>query len=178
MSYTPLPYTQNHSDNFLPKFLTVWYMFRSWPGGCPSWLRPFGHLQIPDAGTQYQNQIYDHNSNTNVSNGIHLVELVHVAVFNFSYVLYNLNCDKSCQNTTVLSIILKYMWRSKRPSSGLTLVVTWCTSSLTFNNCTLCPHCIYVFCIYLRKNSVLCHLQHKLIGFYNWDEKCLQRGTD
>jgi len=24
----------------------------------------------------------------------------------------------------------------------------------------------------------LCHLQHKLIGFYNTDEKCLQRGTD
>jgi hypothetical protein len=24
----------------------------------------------------------------------------------------------------------------------------------------------------------LCHLQHKLIGFYNRDEKCLQRGTD
>jgi len=22
------------------------------------------------------------------------------------------------------------------------------------------------------------HLQHKLIGFYNPDEKCLQRGTD
>jgi len=21
-------------------------------------------------------------------------------------------------------------------------------------------------------------LQYKLIGFYNWDEKCLQRGTD
>ena len=37
---------------------------------------------------------------------------------------------------------------------------------------------IYVFCIYLRTNSDLCHLQHKLIGFYNWDEKCLQRGTD
>ena len=31
---------------------------------------------------------------------------------------------------------------------------------------------------YLRTNSDLCHLQHKLIGFYNWDEKCLQRGTD
>ena len=30
-----------------------------------------------------------------------------------------------------------------------------------------CPHCIYVFCIYLRTNSDLCHLQHKLIGFYN-----------
>jgi len=24
----------------------------------------------------------------------------------------------------------------------------------------------------------LCHLQHKLIGFYNRDEKCLQLGTD
>ena len=45
-------------------------------------------------------------------------------------------------------------------------------------NCTLCPHCIYVFCIYLRTNSDLCHLQYKLIGFYNRDEKCLQRGTD
>ena len=40
------------------------------------------------------------------------------------------------------------------------------------------PHCVYVFCIYLRTNSDLCHLQHKLIGFYNRDKKCLQRGTD
>ena len=32
--------------------------------------------------------------------------------------------------------------------------------------------------IYLRTNSDLCHLQHKLIGFYNPDEMCLQRGTD
>ena len=58
------------------------------------------------------------------------------------------------------------------------LPVTWCANSLTFNNCKLCPHCIYVFYIYLRTNSDLCHLQHKLIGFYNRDEKCLQRGTD
>ena len=29
-----------------------------------------------------------------------------------------------------------------------------------------------------RTNSDLCHLQHKLIGFYNRDEKCLQRGRD
>jgi hypothetical protein len=28
-------------------------------------------------------------------------------------------------------------------------------------------HCIYVFCIYLRTNSDLCLLQHKLFGFYN-----------
>ena len=38
--------------------------------------------------------------------------------------------------------------------------------------------CIYVFCIYLRTNSDLCHLYHKLIGFYNRDEKCLLRGTN
>jgi hypothetical protein len=31
---------------------------------------------------------------------------------------------------------------------------------------------------YLRTNSELCHLQHKLIGFYNRGGKCLQRGTD
>ena len=37
---------------------------------------------------------------------------------------------------------------------------------------------LYLFCIYPRTNSDLCHLQHKLIGFYNPDEKCLQRGTD
>jgi hypothetical protein len=30
---------------------------------------------------------------------------------------------------------------------------------------------------YLRTNSDFCHLQQKLIGFYNPDEKCLQRGT-
>jgi len=37
---------------------------------------------------------------------------------------------------------------------------------------------VFMFCIYLRTNSDLCHLEHKLIGFYNRDEKCLQRGTD
>jgi hypothetical protein len=51
-------------------------------------------------------------------------------------------------------------------------------TGLTFNNCTLCPHCIYVCCIYLRKNSDLCHLHHKLIGVYNRDENSLLRGTD
>jgi len=30
----------------------------------------------------------------------------------------------------------------------------------------------------LRTNSDLCQLQHKLIGFYNRNEKSLQRGTD
>jgi hypothetical protein len=39
-------------------------------------------------------------------------------------------------------------------------------------------HCIYVFCIYLRTNSDLCHLHHKLIGFYNRDENWFLRGTN
>ena len=33
--------------------------------------------------------------------------------------------------------------------------------------------------LYLSENKQdLCHLQHKLIGFYNRDEKCLLRGTN
>jgi hypothetical protein len=52
------------------------------------------------------------------------------------------------------------------------------STSLTFNNCTFCSQFICVFCIYLKTNSDLCHFHHKLIGFYNRDEKCLQRGTD
>jgi hypothetical protein len=39
-------------------------------------------------------------------------------------------------------------------------------------------HCIYVFCVDLRTNSHYLPLQHSLTGFYNRDEKCLQRGTD
>ena len=48
-------------------------------------------------------------------------------------------------------------------------------TGLKLNNCTLFPHCINAFCIYLRTNSDLCHLQPKLIGFCNRDEKCLER---
>jgi len=33
------------------------------------------------------------------------------------------------------------------------------------------------FCIYLTTNSDCCHLQHKLIGFYNWDN-CLLWGAN
>jgi len=39
---------------------------------------------------------------------------------------------------------------------------------------------LYLCVLYLseKKNSDLCHLQHKLIGFYNRGGKCLQRGTE
>ena len=40
------------------------------------------------------------------------------------------------------------------------------------------PKLYLCVCICLRTNSDLCHLQHKLVGFYKRDEKCLQRGTD
>jgi len=76
----------------------------------------------------------------------------------------------SCWNLFVMQ------WHNMDVQSSA--LFTWCTNSLTFNNCTLCTHCIYVFCIDLRTNIDLCHLQHKLLGFYNRDEKCLQRGTD
>ena len=35
-----------------------------------------------------------------------------------------------------------------------------------------------MFCIYLRTNSDLCHLHHKLTSFYNRVWKCLQRCTN
>jgi hypothetical protein len=38
---------------------------------------------------------------------------------------------------------------------------------------------MYLCVLYLSQNKQrLVPLQHKLIGFYNRDEKCLQRGTD
>jgi len=43
-------------------------------------------------------------------------------------------------------------------------------TSLTFKDWTLCPHYIYVFCIYPRTKSDLGHLHYKLIGFYSRDE--------
>jgi len=51
-------------------------------------------------------------------------------------------------------------------------------TGLTFNICTLCPHCIYVYCINPRNNNDLSHLQRKLVDFYNRDENGLLRGTD
>jgi hypothetical protein len=42
-----------------------------------------------------------------------------------------------------------------------------------FNNCTLCPHCICVFCVCVRTNSDLCHLhKKKVIGFIT-EMKCV-----
>ena len=37
---------------------------------------------------------------------------------------------------------------------------------------------MFLCILYLSENRDLCRFQHKLIGFYNQDEKCLQSGTD
>ena len=92
-----------------------------------------------------------------------------------------------CPFTIILKLVLMgFVWEYGCPSEFL-LTVTLnllkptghvMHQHFTFNNCTFCPHCIYLFCIYLRTNSDLCHLQHKVFGFYNRDEKCLLRGTN
>jgi hypothetical protein len=47
-----------------------------------------------------------------------------------------------------------------------------------YNKCTLCPHYIYVF-VFVWEQTATCAIYIKqLIGFYNRDEKCLQRGTN
>ena len=72
----------------------------------------------------------------------------------------------SISNWQCLNNLFKAYWLRDAPTS------------LTFKNRTLCPHRIYVFCSYMRTNSDVCLLHHKLIGFYNRDEKCLLRGTN
>jgi hypothetical protein len=72
----------------------------------------------------------------------------------------------------------KYRRTCTGTSTFKPLLVTWCTNKCNIQQFTLWPCCIYMFCIYLRTNCDLCHLHHKLIGFYNRDKKCLQRCTD
>jgi hypothetical protein len=37
---------------------------------------------------------------------------------------------------------------------------------------------LYMFCIYLRTNSDFCPIQHRVIAFYNREEKGLLCGTN
>jgi hypothetical protein len=75
--------------------------------------------------------------------------------------------------------VLASQYRSRSaPLVNLLKPTDYGMKQVEYFNCTLCPHCICVFCGCLRTNSDLCHLQYKLIGFYNRNGKCLQRGTD
>jgi hypothetical protein len=51
-------------------------------------------------------------------------------------------------------------------------------TGLKFKNFAFCHNVFVRFFIYMRTNSYVCPIQHTLIGFYNRDEKSLQRGTD
>ena len=83
-----------------------------------------------------------------------------------------------CTSSLTLILLTWTIWRAPTNAIKWRMGFNSAFKGLTFNNCTFSPHCIYVFCIYLRKNSDLCHLYHKLIGFYNRDENCLLRGTN
>jgi hypothetical protein len=61
----------------------------------------------------------------------------------------------------------------------LSLHLTCCAKKFNIQKLYSVPtQRIYVFCIYLRTPSDLCHVHHKLIGFYNRVEKCLLRSTN
>jgi len=55
----------------------------------------------------------------------------------------------------------------------------WCTNRFNIQQ-LYALYTLYLCVLYLpeKKNSDLCHLHLKLNGFYNRDEKCLQRRTD
>jgi hypothetical protein len=57
-------------------------------------------------------------------------------------------------------------------------MVTGCTYKLNILTIVRSFLTVFMFFICLRTNSGLCHLHKKFIGFYNREEKCLQRGTD
>jgi hypothetical protein len=79
----------------------------------------------------------------------------------------------------------------ENPSSGSTTVPCWRkdgrtdtkpivafpTSANAPNNCTFCPNCICVLCIYLGINSNFCAYNINWLVFINRNEKCLLCGT-
>jgi len=70
--------------------------------------------------------------------------------------LHNEPSDK-----TLVSYVLHWRPTVGRSNRVPNSVVTICTTSLTFNNLTFCPHsCIYVFCVDLRTNSHYFPTQH------------------
>jgi hypothetical protein len=55
-------------------------------------------------------------------------------------------------------------------------VVTICTTSLTLNNSTFCPHSIFMCFVWISEQRLF-HCT-ALTGFCNRDGECLLRGTD
>ena len=75
-------------------------------------------------------------------------------------------CGQNEYNLTlncVVYIITSVLYRLQKPTLCQLIALSpfkayWsreAPTGLTFNNCTLCPHCIYVLCIYLKTSSDL-----------------------
>jgi hypothetical protein len=84
-----------------------------------------------------------------------------------------------------VSLVARFAVMQQSPVAQLTavcvravLILLRVPAAATYRNSVFCPHCIYVFCIYLRQNSDLCPIRHTRIGFYNQDENFLQRGAN
>jgi hypothetical protein len=89
------------------------------------------------------------------------------------------HCDVRRMGTlTRVVLLVNFALRVGVTFNLLKPTLAWCTNRFNIQEFYILPHCICVFCIYLRINSDFCPIQHKLIGFYNRDEKCLLRGTN
>jgi hypothetical protein len=54
-----------------------------------------------------------------------------------------------------------------------------CINKLNILTTVLSAHTVFMFFVFVCKQTATCASYiKKLIGFYNRDEKCLQRGTD
>jgi len=93
---------------------------------------------------------------------------------------YNISVRKQSLPTLMKNNGILFSFSSFNPTSSLTfpsLLVTWYTNRFNIQQLYALPT-LYLGILYLSQNGDLCHLHHKLNGFYNRDEKCLLRGTD
>ena len=82
----------------------------------------------------------------------------------------------------VLSVTRFLNAKGERPAEIhkqiVAVAVTVFTTSINIKNTTFFPKNIYIFCTFLRKIFEVFPNEPSTAGFYNPDEKCLQRGTD
>jgi hypothetical protein len=87
--------------------------------------------------------------------------------FKICIALYEISDDDDNNNNKMIMIIIIYYRRR------LTFWLHDASTSITFNNCTFCPHFIYVLC-----KQRLMPLTAWTDRFYNRDEKFLLCDTD
>jgi hypothetical protein len=158
--------------------VAVFILFRPMPRYCPLVSRAASFSIL----SMWQNTviIWDHSTQSNIFSWCRIITFIHPAVSVQWYHedlcdwwladsdLIRCNCVTSIVDKCPLRIVflihdvsgpyfhLPFIFcHDDDILTFQSLPVTWCTNSLTFNNCTFCPHCIYVFCIYLRTNWLL-----------------------